>query len=172
MPAASGAWTVPDLPAFTDALTVVRSLAEGGGGSVAEIEKIDAQGGALRAIETGYFQRALAQEQYDRHRDLETGRRKLVGVNHGAVSGEKRSIELFELDADAERRQIERLQRVRAERDGAAVTRALARVREAAAGSENLVPPILEAVKVYATHGEICEAMRDVFGTYEEPAVF
>ena len=55
---------------------------------------------------------------------------------------------------------------MRAERDCAAVTRALARVREAAAGSENLVPPILEAVKVYATHGEICEAMRDVFGTH------
>ena len=132
----------------------------------AEIEKIDAQGGALRAIESGYFQRALAQEQYDRHRDLESGRRKLVGVNHGSVSGEKRSIELFELDAGAERRQIERLQRVRAERDGAAVTRALARVREAAAGTGNLVPPILAAVKVYATHGEICEALRDVFGTH------
>ena len=132
----------------------------------AEIEKIDAQGGALRAIETGYFQRSLAQEQYERHRDLESGRRKLVGVNHGAVTGEKRSIEVFELDPDAERRQIERLNKVRAERDGAAVERALARVREAAAGTENLVPPILEAVKVYATHGELCGALRDVFGTY------
>jgi len=131
-----------------------------------EIAKVDAIGGALRAIETGYFQRALANEQYDRHIEIESGRRKLVGVNHLAQPGEKRGIELFALDPEVERRQVERLRAVKASRDAAAVARALERVREAARGSGNLVPPILEAVKLYATQGEICDAMRDVFGVY------
>jgi methylmalonyl-CoA mutase N-terminal domain/subunit len=131
-----------------------------------EIAKVDAIGGALRAIETGYFQRVLAKEQYERHMEIESGRRKLVGVNHLAQPGEKRGIELFALDPEVERRQVERLRAVKASRDSAAVARALERVREAARGSDNLVPPILEAVKLYATQGEICDAMRDVFGVY------
>ena len=89
-------------------------------------------------------------------------------MNHGARRGrEAQHRASSELDADSERRQIERLQRVRARarrRRGRA--RRSTRVREAAAGTENLVPPILEAVKLYATHGEICDVLRDVFGTY------
>jgi len=132
----------------------------------AEILEIDDMGGALAAIERGYFQKELAREQYERHRALEDGSRKLVGVNHLKKPDEKREIELFQLDDDAERRQIERLNRVRDERDDAAVKRTLETVREAAAGDANLVPPILEAVKAYATQGEICDALRDVFGEH------
>ena len=132
----------------------------------AEIEKIDAMGGALAAIQTGYFQRELAREQFERNRAIEQGTRKLVGVNVGARGDEKRGIEIFRLDSDCERRQIEQLARVKAQRDAGKVAAALEQVREAAESDQNLVPPILEAVKLYATQGEICDVLREVFGTY------
>jgi len=132
----------------------------------AEIEKIDAMGGALEAIRTGYFQRELAREQFERNRALDTGTRKLVGVNDVAHPEGERTIELFKLDAASEKRQIARLQAVRARRDATKVSEALEKVREAAEGDENLVPPILEAVKLYASQGEICDVLREVFGTY------
>jgi methylmalonyl-CoA mutase N-terminal domain/subunit len=133
---------------------------------LAEIAKIDAMGGALAAIERGYFQRELGREQYERNRELETGARTLVGVNHLVTDEQRREIDIFRLDDDTERRQVERLQKLRAGRDNARVTEALAGVREAAAGTANLVPPILAAVRANATHGEICDAMRDVFGVH------
>jgi methylmalonyl-CoA mutase N-terminal domain/subunit len=132
----------------------------------AEIEKIDAMGGALEAIRTGYFQRELAREQFERNRALDTGERKLVGVNDVAHPEAERTLELFRLDPASEKRQIERLQAVRAGRDATKVAEALEKVREAAEGDENLVPPILEAVKLYASQGEICDVLREVFGTY------
>ncbi len=132
----------------------------------AEIEKIDAMGGALAAIKTGYFQRELAREQFERNRAIEQGERKLVGVNLGAREDEKRGIEIFRLDSDSERRQIEQLARVKARRDAGTVAAALDQVREAAESDQNLVPPILEAVKLYATQGEICDVLREAFGTY------
>jgi len=131
-----------------------------------EIEKIDAMGGALAAIEAGYFQKELARSQRARYREIEDGTRKQIGVNHMVQPGEKRSIETFKLGQEAEQRQIERLARVRKDRDEELVAKALERVREAATGDENLVPPILEAVKAYATQGEICDVMRGVFGVY------
>jgi methylmalonyl-CoA mutase N-terminal domain/subunit len=131
-----------------------------------EIARIDAMGGALAAIQTGYFQKQLAREQFERNRDLESGARKLIGVNHLQRPEERRSIELFKLDAASEARQVEKLRRLRAERDTDRVKRALDGVRAAAAGGANLVPPCLEAVKALATHGEICGALREVFGEY------
>jgi methylmalonyl-CoA mutase N-terminal domain/subunit len=132
----------------------------------AEIEKIDKMGGALAAIRTGYFQRELAREQCERNRDLDSGRRKLVGVNDVDRRGDEESIEIFRVDPASERRQIERLRAVKARRDATKVAEALERVREAAEGNENLVPPILEAVKLYASQGEICDVLREAFGTY------
>jgi methylmalonyl-CoA mutase N-terminal domain/subunit len=133
---------------------------------LAEIAKIDRMGGALAAIRSGYFQRELAREQFERNRALDTGERTLVGVNDEGRERSAGSIELFRLDPASERRQIERLRAVRARRDAAKVAEALERVREAAEGGENLVPPILEAVKLYATQGEVCDVLREVFGTY------
>ena len=132
----------------------------------AEIEKIDRMGGALAAIRSGYFQRELAREQFERNRALDTGARKLVGVNDAPRSGKGETIELFKLDPASERLQIERLRAVRARRDATKVAEALDKVREAAEGDENLVPPILEAVKLYASQGEICDVLREAFGTY------
>ena len=105
-------------------------------------------------------------EQYERNRAIEDGSRKLVGVNHAVRDEGKRSIAIHRHDPDVEARQIERLRRLRAGRDGAAVAKALDRLRDAARGGENLVPPCIEAVRTYATHGEMCDALRDVFGAY------
>jgi methylmalonyl-CoA mutase N-terminal domain/subunit len=132
----------------------------------AELAKIEPMGGALAAIQTGYFQKELAREQFERNRAIEKGERKLVGVNHGVREGEKRSIEIFRLDDESEKRQIVRLQQVKAQRDAGKVAEALDAVRDASESGENLVPPILEAVKLYATQGEICDVLREVFGTY------
>jgi len=133
---------------------------------MAEIAKIDAMGGALAAIQRGYFQHELAREQVERNRALETGERKLVGQNFAVREEKKRAIDIFRLDEETERRQLERLAAVKAKRDASKVAETLDAVREAAHSGENLVPPILEAVKVYATQGEICDVLREVFGTY------
>jgi methylmalonyl-CoA mutase N-terminal domain/subunit len=134
--------------------------------ALAEIDKITQMGGALRAIESGYFQRTLGREQYERNQDIEEGRRKWVGVNHLVQPGEKRQIEIFRADNRMEEEQVARLRALRARRDNAAVAAALAAVRAAASAGRNLVPPCLEAVKVYATHGEVCDALREVFGVH------
>ncbi len=131
-----------------------------------EMDKIFDMGGALKAIESGYFQRALGREQYERNRDIEEGRRKWVGVNHLTLEEEKREIEIFRLDGEMENEQVAKVQALRERRDQAAVDRALAQVREVAQSGGNMVPPCLDAVKAYATLGEICNAMREVFGEY------
>jgi methylmalonyl-CoA mutase, N-terminal domain len=134
--------------------------------AMAEIDKITAMGGALKAIESGYFQRALGREQYERNKDVEEGRRKWIGVNHLVVPGEKRQIEVFRHDQRMEDEQIARLRELRARRDNQAVAEALEAVRTAARTGTNLVPPCLAAVKAYATHGELCNALREVFGVH------
>jgi methylmalonyl-CoA mutase, N-terminal domain len=134
--------------------------------ALAEIARIDALGGALKAIEQGYFQRALGREQYERNREIEEGRRKWVGVNHLVLKEEKREIKIFRLDDSIENEQRERLRALRASRDNAQVAQLLEGVRAAARSGANLVPPCLAAVRGNATHGEICNAMRDVFGVY------
>jgi len=131
-----------------------------------EIDKITRMGGALAAIESGYFQRALGLEQYQRNRDLEEGRRKWVGVNHLVLPGEKRQIEIFRADQRMEEEQVARVRALRSRRDASAVQAALDAVRAAARAGTNLVPPCLAAVKAYATHGEICDALREVFGVH------
>ncbi len=131
-----------------------------------EMDKIFAMGGALKAIETGYFQRALGNEQFERNKDIEEGRRKWIGVNHLVLPEEKREIEVFRVDHSMEEEQAEKVRALRARRDQAAVTAALEKVREACRNGSNLVPPCLEAVGLYATHGELCDAMRDVFGVH------
>lgn len=135
-----------------------------------EIQRILDMGGALKAIETGYFQRALGREQYERNREIEQGDRKWVGVNHLRLAEEKREIEIFRLDSEMENEQVAKVRKLRAERDQPAVDRALEAVRQAARGDGNLVPVCLDAVRAHATHGEICNAMRDVFGVHAPDA--
>jgi methylmalonyl-CoA mutase N-terminal domain/subunit len=134
----------------------------------AEIGKIDTLGGMVRAIELRHPQAEIERSAYRYQQALEAGERVVVGVNRYAVD------ELppagFVLDPAIEAEQRARLAGVRAARDGAAVERALVRVEEAARGSDNLLPPMLEAVHAQATVGEICSRLRAVFGTYRDSA--
>ena len=131
------------------------------------LAQIDAMGGPLRAIESGWIQREIQNAAYKYQREIESGRRIVVGVNRFQADGE-RAIPTFRLDPAIERAQIERLRQVRASRDRAAVEEKLGRLETAARGTENLVPFVVEAAAAYATVGEISDALKVVFGEYRE----
>ncbi len=132
-----------------------------------ELEAIDAMGGMVAAVERGYPQAEIAKSSYQYQRQIENGQVRIVGVNAFEES-QAQPIETLNIDEAAGRSQVARLGRLRRERDAAAVDAALAGVRRAASGSENLMPPILDAVRAYATVGEICDALRDELGLYTE----
>ncbi|HZO98490.1 MAG TPA: methylmalonyl-CoA mutase family protein [Gaiellaceae bacterium] len=130
------------------------------------IERIDELGGAVAATEAGWIQSEVEAAAYRWTEAVESGERVIVGVNR-YVEDREPEIELHRLDPEAERRQVERTRRVRAGRDAAAAERALARVREAARGTENLLPPMREALAAMCTVGEICGVLRGEWGTYD-----
>jgi len=136
----------------------------------AYFEKIEALGGVIPAIEQGFFQREIAESAYRYQREIDERKRLVIGVNE-YVSDEPITIPLLQMDPEGERRQRERLARVRRERDNELLSQRLEALREAARGSENLMPFILDAVRAYGTLGEICGVLRDVFGEYREPIV-
>jgi methylmalonyl-CoA mutase, N-terminal domain len=136
-------------------------------GAAEYIQKIDAMGGMLAAIEAGYVQREIQNAAYDAQRAIDTGDAIVVGVNRFTIAEERVPAALV-IDPQSERAQCERVARVRADRDAAACERALAEIERVARSSENLMPPILEAVESYATVGEISDRLRGVFGEYEE----
>ncbi|HEY8178849.1 MAG TPA: methylmalonyl-CoA mutase family protein, partial [Candidatus Limnocylindria bacterium] len=136
----------------------------------AYIAQIDELGGMVRAIEAGFPQAEIADAAYEQARELEAHERELVGVTRYADPNEELRIPLLEISHDQERRHLDRLARVRAERDADAHARAMTRLREEAArGDVNLMPAIMEAVSAYATIGEMCNALRAVYGEYREP---
>jgi len=116
-------------------------------------------------IENGFFHREIADSAFRYQHAVETNDKIVVGVNRHQL-GEQITIPILEMDEEGEKRQLERLERTRRERDNEEVQSALSELREKAKGEENLVPSILRAVKAYATLGETCDAMRDVFGEY------
>jgi methylmalonyl-CoA mutase N-terminal domain/subunit len=132
--------------------------------------KIEALGGMLAAIERGFPQREIAESAYRYQREIDAKERTIVGVND-YLSDEPLTIPLLEMDREGERRQRERLAQVRRERDNELVAQWLEALREAAQGTENLMPYILDAVRAYATLGEICGVFREVFGEYREPVI-
>jgi methylmalonyl-CoA mutase N-terminal domain/subunit len=134
--------------------------------------EIDALGGVVPGIERGYFQRQIARSAVRQQREIETGERVIVGVNRYAVEGEELKIPLLKVTEESEERQRERMAAMRASRDEAEVDRTLAALRDAAASDENVVPPMLDAVRAYATLYEIRHAMEEVFGAYQEPVFF
>jgi len=133
------------------------------------IKKIDALGGMVAAIERGFPQREIAEASYRYQRELDNKEKLMVGVN--AFVSEEKPLELLQIDETVARRQTERLRKLRAERSSDEVARRLSALRAATKGKDNLMPFIYDAVKAYATLGEICDAMRDTFGTYEEIAI-
>jgi methylmalonyl-CoA mutase N-terminal domain/subunit len=130
------------------------------------IERIDEQGGAVAAIERGWIQSEIEESAYRYTSEVEAGERVIVGVNR-FTEEESEPIELYRLDPEAERRQLERTARVRAERSAEDVERAVADVRRVAAGEGNLLVPMREALRARATIGEICNALRDEWGMYD-----
>jgi methylmalonyl-CoA mutase N-terminal domain/subunit len=130
------------------------------------IGEVDDRGGAVAAIEAGWVQAEIEASAYSWTKAVEDGERAIVGVNAHVENGADQ-IELHRLDPEAERRQVERTEGVRAERDAAAAERALERVRDAARGTENMLPPIREALCALCTVGEVCGALRDEWGTYD-----
>jgi methylmalonyl-CoA mutase, N-terminal domain len=133
------------------------------------IRKIDSMGGMVAAIERSYPQREIAEASYRYQMELDKKEKIMVGVND-FVSDEK-PLEILQIDETVAHRQGERLRKLRAERSQDEVNRTLAALRKATHGKDNLMPSIYAAVKAYATLGEICDAMRDTFGTYEEVAI-
>jgi methylmalonyl-CoA mutase, N-terminal domain len=138
-------------------------------GACEYIRRIDAMGGMVAAIEKSYPQREIAEASYRYQMAVDKKEKIIVGVND-YVTAEK-PIEILQIDETVAHRQAARLNKLRAERSSAEVQRRLNALRKAAEGSDNLMPFIYDAVKVYATLGEVCEAMRTVFGAYEEVAI-
>jgi len=132
--------------------------------------KIEALGGVIPAIEAGFFQRELAEAAFRYQREIDTHQRVIVGVND-YTTDEPLTIPLLKMDPEGERRQIERLNRVRRERDNQALEERLSALEDAARSEDNLMYPILDAVRAYATLGEIMDVFRQVFGEYREPAI-
>jgi methylmalonyl-CoA mutase, N-terminal domain len=131
------------------------------------IERIDELGGAVAAVEQGFVQDEIEQASFRYQQQVESGERVIVGVNHFHEDDEE-PIELHRLDPDAERRQLERTARLRAERSADDAEAAVARVRDAARGVENMLPPLREALRAHCTIGEICNALRDEWGMYDQ----
>jgi len=133
------------------------------------LERIDRMGGALKAIEAGFVGQEIQNSAYRTQREIECKARIVVGVNQYTTE-ETTSPQRLRVDPAAQQAQVERLQALRRGRDGARVQVALAALEQAARGSSNLMPPILQAVQAYATLGEICDALRRVFGEYRPSA--
>jgi methylmalonyl-CoA mutase, N-terminal domain len=136
----------------------------------AYFKRIDEMGGVISAIEAGFFQKEIADAAFRYQKELEQKRRIVVGVNEFTVD-EEEPIEILRIDPKLEAEQAERVREVRRKRDAAKASNSLNRLRKAAAGNDNLMPYILDAVRAYATEGEIMQAMIEVFGTYTETAV-
>jgi methylmalonyl-CoA mutase N-terminal domain/subunit len=135
--------------------------------ALAYLEKIDAMGGMLRAIEAGFVQREIQEAAYREQRATEERRRIVVGLNEFATAAPV-NIPVFAVDPRLELEQCERLTRVRGSRDRHQADQALDGLRRAARGTDNLLPPLVEAVKAYATIGEICSVLRNIFGEHRE----
>jgi len=132
------------------------------------IQKVDDMGGAIPAIEKGFFQHEIADSAYRYQREVDEKKRIIVGVNEYAIEEEECPIELLRVDPKVEGEQVTRVQKLKRERDNKKVKEALGRLDHAAEKNENLMPTIIEAVKAYVTLGEITEVLRKVYGEYKE----
>jgi methylmalonyl-CoA mutase N-terminal domain/subunit len=136
------------------------------------LEKIEAVGGTLRAIETGYIQQEIQNAAYDFQQAVDRLEKVVVGVNRFQTeSGHAKHIEIQRIDPELERRQVERVRALRLRRDKNAWEAAIRSVEDAARTGDNLLPHIIEAVENYATVGEISDALRRLFGEYQETVV-
>lgn len=133
-------------------------------------DRIDAFGGMVEAIEAGFPQREIQESAYQYQKAVERGEQTIVGVNKYVMNEEPAAVDILQIDESVRDHQLERLNRVRQSRDNGAVGNALEKLKRSASSSENTMPAIIESVAAYATVEEICVALRDVYGIYEEPA--
>jgi methylmalonyl-CoA mutase N-terminal domain/subunit len=131
------------------------------------IDQIDRMGGAVAAIEKGFIQKEIGDSAYRYQREIEKNERIVVGLNKFQVKGEEKPKDLLKVDPIVGDKQVARLKELRSTRDNGAVAQALAELKTAAQGTDNLMPPILKAVRTLATLGEICNTLRNVWGEYE-----
>ena len=134
-------------------------------------DKIERLGGVIPAIEKGFFQREIAEAAYRYQREIDNKERIIVGVNQYQLD-EPITIPILKIDERGEERQINRLKKLRKERDNIKVEKTLSRLRKASEGDENLMPYILDCVHAYVTLGEACGVFREVFGEYKEEAIY
>jgi methylmalonyl-CoA mutase N-terminal domain/subunit len=140
-------------------------------GALDYFDRIDAMGGMVDAVEKGFPQREIQDSAYQYQKALERGDQTIVGVNKYAMENEPQQVPTLVIDESVRSQQLDRLECTRATRDKGAVERTLDAVKRAAERGENTMPATIEAVREYATLGEICSALRDVYGVYEEPAI-
>ena len=140
-------------------------------GALDYFNRIDAMGGMVDAVEKGFPQREVQESAYQYQKALERGDQTIVGVNKYAMEDEPQTVPILVIDESVRRHQLERLDHTKARRDGGEVSRTLDKVRRAAQQGDNTMPATIEAVRAYATLGEICSALRDVYGIYQEPAI-
>jgi methylmalonyl-CoA mutase N-terminal domain/subunit len=140
-------------------------------GALEYFERIDRMGGMVDAVEKGFPQREIQESAYQYQKALERGDQTIVGVNKYEMKGETQEVPTLVIDESVRKHQLERLERTRTRRDKGAVAKALDSLRMVAQRGDNTMPATIEAVRAYATLGEICSALRDVYGIYEEPAI-
>jgi len=133
-------------------------------------EKIDGFGGMVEAVEAGFPQREIQESAYQYQKAVERSEQTIVGVNKYRMDDEFSKIEILQLDENVREHQLSRLAQTKKSRDNGAVANALDKLKLAAQANKNTMPATIEAVKAYATVEEICVALRDVYGIYEEPA--
>ncbi|HEX8458597.1 MAG TPA: methylmalonyl-CoA mutase family protein [Pyrinomonadaceae bacterium] len=139
-------------------------------GALDYFAKIDAMGGMVSAVEKGFPQREIQESAYQYQKAVERGEQTIVGVNKYQMEDEGPKIDILVIDESVREHQIARLEAARARRDAGAVANCLDKLKRAAQAGDNTMPATIEAVRAYATLGEICDALRDVYGLYEEPA--
>ncbi len=132
-------------------------------------DEIERQGGVLKCIEEGYFQREIAEAAYRYQKQIEEKERIVVGVNEFVLEDEKVEIPILKIDPEVEKEQVRNLKKVREKRDNDKVKRSLENLKKVAQSTENTMPALIECVRCYTTEGEICDILREVFGEYVEP---
>lgn len=139
-------------------------------GALDYFRKIDGMGGMVAAIEKGFPQREIQDSAYQYQKAVERGEQIIVGVNKYSMTDEPSQVPILVIDESVRKHQVERLERTRSRRDRGSVENALEKLKRAAQTGENTMPATIAAVRAYATLGEICSSLRDVYGVYEEPA--
>ena len=140
-------------------------------GALDYFDRIEAMGGMVEAVEKGFPQREIQESAYQYQKALERGDQTIVGVNRYRMDDELQEVPILLIDESVRNHQVERLEQARSRRDNGAVAKSLDRLRVAAQRGDNTMPATIEAVRAYATLGEVCSALRDVYGVYEEPAI-